>query len=367
MSLRDKYKKRVVKIKDYKRKAEQDEKYIYSGSGSDWIDFEDGKSTKLRLFPAHDGSPDFMKLRKKYFITVDGDDGEPKRTTVLDSVVHGGTKKDIIQAYIDYVVKNRSKDKRKLITNWKTGLLPSIDWVAYAVKIDKDERKFGLVGLKKTVRDEINKAIFLESDDEPIEIDPFTDPDDGLPIIVKYKSKPNKKRGEDYYTVSVGRRPIPLTDEELEKHDESPSLSELYDNVYTMVDFETALNGLEKYDLENEIDAWDDDEWLEIVEEIRNQYDEIDEDEDDDEIDDDQDDIDDDRYDDEDEDDEPEPTKRRERNVRKKSQPKEDKIDDIIDDEDDEDDEDGEPEPPKRKKRSLEDIKKRLAERKRKK
>lgn len=279
-NLRDKYK--PAKIVDLKKKVEQEDSMIGSNfSNSSFLEITDGKTSKFRLFPSHDGSPDFYRMRKRYWITIEGDDGEPARRTVLDARVHGNFKKDIINEYVKWCKDNVSDTKAiEAMTHWKGGLQPDHHFMAYAVKVSKDETEFGILEFKKTVRDAINKATFVEEDDEPIEVDPFTDIEDGLPILIKYNSKPNKKKKEDYYDVQVGRKAIAISDEDLEKFDEAKPLIELYNGVYNLTHFELALEGLRYFDSEHEIDAFDDDQWLEIVELLKSAVEDSSEDED---------------------------------------------------------------------------------------
>jgi hypothetical protein len=132
------------------------------------------------------------------------------------------------------------------------------------------------------VRDAMNKLAFSEDEDEAIEVDPFTDPDEGLPILVKYMKNPNKKKGENYYEVSFPKKVSarPLTDEEIEYFMTLKPLTEVIQK-YGMRDFEKALEGLQNFDEEHEMELFEDDAWLEHVEEIKAQYDGEEEEEDD--------------------------------------------------------------------------------------
>lgn len=375
-NLRSKYKPAQVSM--LKKKVDKENEIIGYHSNSEFLEIEEGKTNKFKLFPAHEGS-DFFILRKRCWITIEGDNGEPAKRTVLNSRQHGGTKKDIIEEYVDFCRKNLDdKSKLEAVTNWKGGLTFEHSWISYAEKIEKEKRQFGLLSFKKTVRDEINKAIFIEEDDEPIEIDPLTDLDDGLPLLIKYNSKPNKKKGEDFYEVALGKKATPVSDEALEKFDKAKHLSELFLNVYSLKDFDLALEGLQFFDTENEIDFFEDEEWLEIVESVKSQYTEDDEDEDENPkksskklskikskpvVEEDEEDEDDDEDDDEEEE-EVKPKK----SSKAKSKPVEDEEEEEDEDEDDDDDEDeDEDEKPKKsskdKKMSIEEIRAKLAKR----
>ena len=72
----------------------------------------------------------------------------------------------------------------------------------------------------------------------------------------------------------------PLTDEEIEYFMSLKPLTEVIQK-YGMRDFERALEGLQNFDEEHEMELFEDDGWLEHVEEIKAQYDDEEEAEDD--------------------------------------------------------------------------------------
>ena len=161
-------------------------------------------------------------------------------------------------------------------------LNPTYSWLCYADRmVDEEPLKAKIWEFKKMARDALNKLSYNEGDDEPIEVDPFTDPDEGLPILVSYNKQPNKKKGENYYDVAFPKKvkARPLTDEEIEYFMKLTPIAEMYTNCYGLKQFERALEGLQCFDEENEIDLFDDDEWVEHLEEIRAQYDAEDEEE----------------------------------------------------------------------------------------
>ncbi len=281
-NLRNKYK--PVKLEALKKKVQQEDALVgVNQGGSDFLEIKEGATNKFRLLPPHDGA-DYYIMRKRYWLTLEDEDGEEIRRTVLDSRAHGGTKRDIIQEYVNYCKKNvTDKDTLEALTHWKDGLNAQHHFIAYAVKIQKDGNEFGLLAFKKTVRDAINKATFVEDDDEPIEVDPFTDVDDGLPLLIRYNSKPNKKKGEDFYDVQVGKKAIAISDSDLDLFDQAKPLTEMYVGVYGLSQFETALEGLKFFDAKFEVDAFDDDSWLDTIETVKGQYDAIEDEDDEDE------------------------------------------------------------------------------------
>lgn len=279
---------KATPIKKLKKRVDEDNEMVGVGS-NEYLNLEDGKTLKIRIFPAHPGVEDFYIPKKCYWITVAGRDGDPRRTTVLDSKVHGGTKWDLVEEYVKFAKKKWAKDADKLdaLTGGtgqnQNSLNPSYTWLCYAAQVTADEElRAKLWEFKKMVRDAMNKLAFSEDEDEAIEVDPFTDPDEGLPILVKYMKNPNKKKGENYYEVSFPKKVSarPLTDEEIEYFMTLKPLTEVLPK-YGMRDFEKALEGLQNFDEEHEMELFEDDAWLEHVEEIKAQYDGEEEEEDD--------------------------------------------------------------------------------------
>lgn len=268
-------------IKNLKKAIDEDNEMVGVQS-NEYLNLEDGKTLKIRIFPAHPGEENFYIAKKCYWLSVEGNDGEMRRTTVLDSVVHGGTAKDICAEFIKYAKNKWKKSADKLeCFSGQDALAPQYTWLCYADKVTADEElRAKLWEFKKMVRDAMNKLAFSEDEDEAIEVDPFTDPDEGLPILVKYLKKPNKKKGENFYEVSFPKKVTarPLSDEEIEYFAGLKPLSEVLP-TYSMRDFERALEGLQNFDEENELEMFEDEGWLEIVEEVKAQYDSEDDDE----------------------------------------------------------------------------------------
>lgn len=278
---------KATAIKSLRKTVDKDDAMVGVQS-NDYLNLEDGKTLKIRIFPAHPGHDQFYVSRKCYWLSFVNQDGETKRGTVLDSVAHGGTKMDLVQEYVKFAKKRYANDSDKMEALVGTGmnsnsLNPQFSWLCYAdVVRDGEELKPKIWEFKKMVRDLLNKLAFNEDEDEPIEVDPFTDPDEGLPVMVKYLKNPNKKKGENYYEVNFAKKPVarPLTDEELEFFANVKPLSEV-NPTYTMRDFDRALEGLQNFDEENDFGLFNDDDWLEIVEKVKSQYDSVDSDDED--------------------------------------------------------------------------------------
>ena len=278
---------KATSIKRLQKQIDADNEMVGTGSSTEYLNLEDGKTIKIRIFPGHPGQEDFYVAKKCYWLSFRTDDGEERRGTVLDSKVHGGTKYDIVEEYVKYAKKFIGNDADKLEALVGNGpksnsLNPQYTWLCYADRVNGDDQlRAKLWEFKKMVRDAMNKLAFSEDEDEVIEVDPFTDPDEGLPINVTYRKNPNKKKGENYYEVAFPKKVSarPLTDEEIEYFMSLKPLSEVV-SKYGMRDFERALEGLQNFDEDNEIGLFEDNAWLEHLEEIKAQYD-ADEDEDD--------------------------------------------------------------------------------------
>ena len=271
---------KATSIKRLQKQIDEDNAMVGAQNSTEYLNLEDGKTVKIRIFPGHPGVQDFYIAKKCYWLSFVGDDGETHRGTVLDSKVHGKTKFDVVEEYVKWAKKKIGNDADKLEALVGNGpksnsLNPQYSWLCYADKINGDDQlRAKIWEFKKMVRDAMNKLAFSEDEDEVIEVDPFTDPDEGLPIMVTYRKNPNKKKGENFYEVSFPKKVSarPLTDEEIEYFMTLKPLNEIL-SKYGMKDFERALEGLQNFDEENEIGLFDDDDWIEHLEEIKAQYD----------------------------------------------------------------------------------------------
>ena len=278
---------KATSIKRLQKQIDEDNAMVGAQNSTEYLNLEDGKTVKIRIFPGHPGVQDFYVAKKCYWLSFVGDDGETHRGTVLDSKVHGKTKFDVVEEYVKWAKKKIGNDADKLEALVGNGpksnsLNPQYSWLCYADKINGDDQlRAKIWEFKKMVRDAMNKLAFSEDEDEVIEVDPFTDPDEGLPVMVTYRKNPNKKKGENFYEVSFPKKVSarPLTDEEIEYFMTLKPLNEIL-SKYGMKDFERALEGLQNFDEENEIGLFDDDDWIEHLEEIKAQYDSDDSEED---------------------------------------------------------------------------------------
>jgi hypothetical protein len=122
----------------------------------------------------------------------------------------------------------------------------------------------------------------FDTEEDPLAIDPFSDPNEGVPLVIE-KSK-NEKGKFDYDisdkkntsrtgTYSDFVKQFSVSKEQLDNLLELESLTEIYVNIYGRRDFEIALNGLQVFDEKNNINIFSNDEFLSIVENISVHYD----------------------------------------------------------------------------------------------
>lgn len=267
---------KATSLKKLQKQIDEDNAAIGANS-NEYLNLEDGKTVKIRIFPAHPDEENFYVAKKCYWLTIAGNDGDPRRIQVLDSRLHGGTKMDVVEEYTKYAKRFCKGDASKLeaITGQRDSLNPSYSWLCYADTVREDEQlRARIWEMKKMVRDALNRMAFSEDEEEAIEVDPYTDVDEGLPVLVTYRKNPNKKKGENFYEVAFPKKvkARPLSDEEIEYFMSLKPLSEILGS-YGLSDFERALEGLQNFDEEHEIGLFEDEDWLAHLEEIRAQYD----------------------------------------------------------------------------------------------
>lgn len=251
-----------------------------SGSKNEYINLKDGEKLRLRIFPYHPGSKSesFNLRRNCYWLTRLDKEGSYRRAKVADSRMHGGTAMDIVDEFIKFTKSKFSDDpdKMKLFArDSKNSIGLEMTWVCYAALVEDDEPLVPKIWeFKKQMFQSLSDLMRDEEDDSVIELDPFSDPDEGKCILASYKKTPDKSKGETHYSArfpTKGTITRPITDEELEKFSKMPSLEEIFMG-YDLDTFEYVLECLQATDEEHSLGVFEEDEWLEIVEKVRSQY-----------------------------------------------------------------------------------------------
>lgn len=277
------------------------QKVSKKGDRAGFLTFDKGWN-KFRYFPAHPETESFMYASVRYFVPAIDDDGKRVKKAVFNSKVHGGTDKDIIEEYIKYLTEVTLSHLqgpaleamlKPIVYNGDYNLAPKIEWVGYANKYTKEGKKiaFGRFSITPGTKNKLEKLVPTEANNEAITIEPFTDEEDGIAVILTYdpnaKDKKGNKDAKNFYNVELEQKkegkfdiklvPTPLSEKEMEDFLKQETLQSMYKNSYRLRDFNIALAGLQIIDKECKFDVLKDSGFLEIVEEIRNYYPEDDE------------------------------------------------------------------------------------------
>lgn len=292
-------KTKVSKLKEQESKAQESQGANRFGPSLRRINKLEEGSHKFRIMPMHPDAPEeigsYFQQCSIHFLPFEVKDDktgkvEIKNRPVFNSKIHGkNTKnKDLIDEYISLVKKvvhDRCQDADEVekqlypingfyspdASKRVNGIKMQTTWEMYVIDLLKDEDEIAQFSCKASVRNQLNEIAEDEAADDPMGGEPFSDPDDGLPITVKFD---NSQQGADKYKVRIPRSedPYPLTDDMLEKLQGLPSLESKYCGSYTRRDFELAYQGLELFDERNDYDIFDMDEWHDIVDNIQTLY-----------------------------------------------------------------------------------------------
>ncbi len=280
-------------------------------------------SNIFRVYPPHpDGGGDsFTEAKVTHWLPMDVEDKKDgelqydskgkikmKRISkpIFNSIIHGNTKKDIIDEYIKaaekyakdtYTKDDERKEYLKPVFGFFSkdqklnvqAITQTPKWVMYADQLTLNAaneitaKKFGDLEIGKAVKFRLNAISASESSNEPLGTDPFSDIEEGRAINITYNDKAAKP--QDYYLTEMfapmqkgsgGKFTLyPLSDEDLEKFLEEKPLAKRFRNCYTRKDYDWALKGLKIIDDENNMGIFSLESFLDVVEEISAYYPEI--------------------------------------------------------------------------------------------
>lgn len=312
----DRSKFKAAKLEANKAVAEQAEstlKQNLGGKRGDYHKIDEGVNY-FRIMPPH--SPEDPSWQPKVVtwleVLIDETDGDGNLTgkkvrkgrPIFDSRIHGGTPKDIIDQYIFFVKKkvyeeeqDQESAKKKLFPifgyrdskgAWHPGILPNSSYVCYATKNGITPDNLGRLELYKGEKDKVEELNIDEGSDEPILTDAFSDPDEGVELVVILqknekgknekvfkKREPNLKgfKGSDKLkALEEFEESQVVPDSVLKKLSEMDSLKEMFKGAYKRSDFEKALEALQFLDEKHEFGVFQMDEFLDVVEEIDGYY-----------------------------------------------------------------------------------------------
>lgn len=272
------------------QEAEQSAKVGRRGDRVEFKRLEPGKN-KLRIYPAHPGTKSFMYPRTVHFLPVEVDekDGNGEKTgkrkvirkPIFSAKVHLGLQNGAIpkcpaDEYLtraiqwchDNIQDEEERKKRIAVLTGREGIKPATKWIAYADLYSGASKEFCRIELSTMVQQAMNEiAAGQDDEDGAIVTDPFTDPDTGRAIFVTYDNK--AKKPADFYSTAIDINKVtPLTDDELGVLAEQTSLESMLTNCYRKQDFDMMIEGLKRFDEENDFGIFGDDDYLDILEEI---------------------------------------------------------------------------------------------------
>lgn len=302
---RSKYKKQVSidEVDDDLKKAQATMKNPAFGNQGGRASFytvnKEGRY-ELRVLPSVKGEKPYISRKvvklpiKCPIYDKDGKDTgkkEVRQKDVFTSDVHsdkmGG--KDAVMIYIDFVYAlandiQDSDEKKKFLApitgyfnrqkQWVWGVSPNLNYVCY-VYVEDEIHRFDVrpQWWKKM------KNISLErSNDNVINIDIFSDCDEGYPLIINTTLN---EKGKSQFDISCGlpdaskreswddfflRTRVP--DNILQELEELPSLEDQYKDVFSRKDWDMQIEGLERFDKQNGFEIFQNDEFLNALEEL---------------------------------------------------------------------------------------------------
>ena len=294
---RSKFKKQSVE--DLDSEVKQAEKTMRKG-GKSYTGFatvQKGKNT-FRVAPSMGKAYVACKMSKlRVEVPTYDENGnvtgkEMKDKNIFCADVHGRNLlkgKDPIVLYCDYVRKKASEEyqddteRRKYLNpimgykkgnKFVWGINPTLVYVCYVYQGNKDFARLQLYG---TWMNRIKEISVEQSDDDTVSFDIFSQMEGAYPLVI---TMGEDDKGKKTYSLSAG---IPkkgqswdeffeetaIPDEDMEYFlNEVPSLEEIYKDSYRAKDFEMALDGLKRFDEENNYDIFSDDEFLNEIEEM---------------------------------------------------------------------------------------------------
>ena len=259
---------------------EQNKEIATSSKKRDYIQIKEG-SNKLRVFPAHpDSDPKDRYSQKKTvaWLPYKNDEDKVSNRSYLNARLHAGQQKDLVEEFVRVAVEliqnNKSlttKDKASrlnALSDYKTGVKHQGKYLAYVEDMATGDK--GLIEFSYGVKKKLDAISLAEIEEDPDSADVISDPNHGYGITIKYdKSKPNN----DKYSVQLGRKIAPVSDESLNWWFDEDSLVEI---LHTSVNYHQGIidsvkSGLEIYDEANDLGVVNSEEFLTVFKDLRSE------------------------------------------------------------------------------------------------
>lgn len=299
---REKYRKQVsVEDIDSNLKKAQDtmKNPMFSGQGGRASFFSVAKEGRyvLRVLPSKTGRPYIPRKTVKLPVECpvynsNGEDTgkkEVKMKDIFTSDIHsermGG--KDAVLTYIDYVYELASEiqdaDERKKFLapingyrnkqkQWVWGISAQLNYVCY-VYAENEIHRFDI---RPQWWKELKKISIERCDDDVLSIDIFSDYEKGYPLIVNTSLNDKNKlefalscdlpkvgeNWDEFFEKNI------VSDEVLESLEELPKLEDMYVDVFSRKDWNLQIEGLERIDEQYKFGIFQNDQFLDELEEI---------------------------------------------------------------------------------------------------
>ena len=283
-----------------------------TGGYSDYLRIEEGRNL-FRIFPPHPNQTNNLFVEARVtsqlpFLVEERDDkgevvkhsnGKSKMIErskhIFNSKVHGSLTFDLVEEYISrvtskanvlfpndskgrqdylkYIYGVYSKDRSQSIV----GIGYQQRWTMYAKKFENPSDplnssfSFGRLDVGKAVKNRLNELAAIESQNQSITTDPFSNPDDGIVISITYDGK--AERPQDYYKTELflprqghNVQLFPLTDGDLNWLVEQDSLASMYQGVFKRRDLDLQIQGLERLDSKSGYNILEDASFINLIE-----------------------------------------------------------------------------------------------------
>lgn len=171
----------------------------------------------------------------------------------------------------------RAKDK------WVFGIAPDHKIATWAWDMSGE---IGRLDLSRKQFKDMEKLSIRESADETIPSDIFVDLEEGYPVVVTKTVDPQGKSKKTSYSVSVAQPKkreswedffarVQPTDKQIEDWQAKKPLKDLYVGAYKENDFNMAVDGLQRFDEKWEFGIFDNQEFLDELQEISDMVDKL--------------------------------------------------------------------------------------------
>lgn len=278
MSVKSRFDRKSLKGTSLKVIQEQNNEIASSSKKREYLKIKEG-TNKIRIFPAHPNSDEKDRYAQKKYVAwlpYKNDEGKISSRSYMNAKVHAGQKKDLIEEYVrvateiiqvDKSLTTKDKaEKLNSLVDFKKGIGHQGKYLAYAEEVGSGNR--GLIEFTFGVKKKLDAISLAEIEEDSTAPDVISDPNEGYILTIKYDTT---KTNTEKYSVQLGRKVTPVSDESLDWWFEEDSIYEiLHGNVnYHQGIIDSIKSGLEIYDEKNDLGIVNSNEFLDVFKELR--------------------------------------------------------------------------------------------------